>query len=395
MLPVALDAMGGDRAPGEIVAGARQAAEELGIPVLLVGDPRRLGDTGDLPVLRRRRGHRDARRPRPGRCAARRTRRWCGPPRRSATARASAMVSAGNTGATMASALFRMGRLPGVARPAIATPIPCRAARPTVLLDAGANAECLAAWLVQFAQMGAAFARAALRHRRRPGSACCRSARRRPRATRWSRRPTPCWRRAPPGPASTFIGNVEGRDIMTDAVDVVVTDGFTGNVALKALEGGLQVHGRRRPRGVRLDGPEVRSGGAGAPRRPRASRRRARPRHLRRGRAARRGRGVHHQPRLVVGPGDRQRRPGGARRRRPTWSAGSGGGRRQAAASATGEAVSPVRPARVGAGAAVRPDRKQGAGLPIVRPSPSTQERSCPPRPMSNEPRSTASRCSS
>src|ERR687888_2644766 len=68
--------------------------------------------------------------------------------------RASAMVSAGNTGATMASALLRMGRLKGVARPAIATPIPVPGSTPTVLLDAGANAECTAEWLVQFAQMG-------------------------------------------------------------------------------------------------------------------------------------------------------------------------------------------------------------------------------------------------
>ena len=115
--------------------------------------------------------------------------------------RASAMVSAGNTGATMASALLRMGRIKGVARPAIATPIPVpRADTPTVLLDAGANAECQPAWLVQFAQMGAVFARAALRHRRRRRSACCRSARSRARATRWSRRPTPCWP-SPAGPA--------------------------------------------------------------------------------------------------------------------------------------------------------------------------------------------------
>src|SRR5688500_6197816 len=73
--------------------------------------------------------------------------------------KASAMVSAGNTGATMASALLRMGRIKGVARPAIATPIPVFGSTPTILLDAGANAECQPAWLVQFAQMGAVYAR--------------------------------------------------------------------------------------------------------------------------------------------------------------------------------------------------------------------------------------------
>ena len=81
------------------------------------------------------------------------------------------MVSAGNTGATMASALLRMGRIKGVARPAIATPIPVLGGTPTVLLDAGANAECSAEWLVQFAQMGAVYATRPLRHRRRRGSA--------------------------------------------------------------------------------------------------------------------------------------------------------------------------------------------------------------------------------
>src|SRR5207244_1676256 len=73
--------------------------------------------------------------------------------------KAAAMVSAGNTGATMASALLRRGRIKGVARPAIATPIPVPGSTPTVMLDAGANAECSPEWLVQFGQMGAVFAR--------------------------------------------------------------------------------------------------------------------------------------------------------------------------------------------------------------------------------------------
>ncbi|MGH9101139.1 MAG: hypothetical protein ACRDV8_13045, partial [Acidimicrobiales bacterium] len=156
-LPVAVDAMGGDKAPAEIVAGARKAAEE-GIPVVLVGVPDLLGDTGDLQVVaatevvgmdedpaqsvRRKKDSSLVRVAELVRDGA-----------------ASAMVSAGNTGATMASALLRMGRLPGVARPAIATPLPIPGSTPTVLLDAGANAECAPAWLVQFAQMGAVFAR--------------------------------------------------------------------------------------------------------------------------------------------------------------------------------------------------------------------------------------------
>src|SRR5581483_10639081 len=158
-LPVAIDAMGGDKAPGEIVDGARQVSTGDGIAVVLVGPPEQVGDTGDLPLVacteviamdedpaggvRRKKDSSLVR-------AAELVR----------DGKASAMVSAGNTGATMASALLRMGRLPGVIRPAIATPIPnLERSWPTVLLDAGANAECTAAMLLQFAQMGAAFAR--------------------------------------------------------------------------------------------------------------------------------------------------------------------------------------------------------------------------------------------
>ncbi len=155
--PVAVDAMGGDRAPAEIVAGAIQAAE-AGLEVVLVGDPDRLGDTGGLAVIPARETiemHED-----PGRAV--RIKKDSSLIRAAEAVRdgaASAMVSAGNTGATMASALFRMGRIRGVARPAIATPIPVPGTTPTLLLDAGANAECSPAWLVQFAQMGSAFAK--------------------------------------------------------------------------------------------------------------------------------------------------------------------------------------------------------------------------------------------
>src|SRR5215211_5388039 len=148
--------MGGDRAPGEIVTGARRAVDELGVPVVLVGRPDAFDPLG-LEVLpasevidmkddpgssvRRKKDSSLVR-------AAEAVR----------DGKASAMVSAGNTGATMASALFRMGRIKGVNRPAIATPIPVPGGTPTVLLDAGANAECQPHWLVQFAQMGAVYA---------------------------------------------------------------------------------------------------------------------------------------------------------------------------------------------------------------------------------------------
>ena len=240
ILPIAVDAMGGDHAPAAIVAGAKQAAAELGIPILLVGRPDEIGDPGDLEVLEASEviamdadAGSSVRRMKDSSLV------------RAAEAvrdgRASAMVSAGNTGATMASALLRMGRIKGVSRPAIATPIPVLGGTPTVMLDAGANAECSPEWLVQFAQMGAVYAtdRFGIAH---------------PRVALLSigEEPTkgnPLVKEthkllADPGwigsTGATFIGNVEGRDLMTDAADVVVTDGFTGNVALKTLEGGMR-----------------------------------------------------------------------------------------------------------------------------------------------------------
>lgn len=233
MLPIAVDAMGGDRAPSEILAGAHQAAE-LGIPILLVG-PDGLDGAGSLPIkvaseviemdddpaqsVRKKRDSTLVR-------AAEAVR----------DGEASAMISAGNTGATMASALLRMGRITGVARPAIATPVPVPGGTPTVLLDAGANAEVQAEWLVQFAVMGSVYST------QRFGVE-------KPRVGLLSIGEEPgkgdtlrkeAYELLAVAPHINFIGNVEGRDLMTGAVDVVVTDGFTGNVVLKTLEGSLK-----------------------------------------------------------------------------------------------------------------------------------------------------------
>ena len=233
MLPIALDALGGDRAPGEILAGAHQAALE-GISVILVG-PSGLEGCGELPLIEANefidmdedavqsvRHKKDSTLVR----AAEAVR----------DGKASAMVSAGNTGATMASALLRMGRMKGVKRPAIATAIPVPGSTPTILLDSGANAEVQPEWLVQFAQMGSVYAA------HRFGIA-------NPRVGLLSIGEEPI--KGSPLVKEThkllaiakginFIGNVEGRDVMTDTVDVVVTDGFTGNVLLKALEGSMR-----------------------------------------------------------------------------------------------------------------------------------------------------------
>jgi glycerol-3-phosphate acyltransferase PlsX len=241
MLPIAVDAMGGDHAPGAIVAGARAAAA-AGTPVVLVG-PADLAshvDIGDLPLIEATEviemdedGGRAVRRKKDSTLV------------RAAEAvrdgQASAMISAGNTGATMASALLRMGRIRGVNRPAIATIIPVPGGQPTVLLDAGANAEVQADWLVQFAQMGSIFSR----HRfgldsprvgllsigEEPGKGD---------SLRKEAYELLATASQLPSADLNFVGNVEGRDVMGDAADVIVTDGFTGNVVLKTLEGGMK-----------------------------------------------------------------------------------------------------------------------------------------------------------
>lgn len=234
-LPVAVDAMGGDNAPGEIVAGAKRAADELGIPIVLVGPPDLVGDTLGLPLIacteviamdedpaqgvRRKKDSSLVR-------AAELVR----------DGEASAMVSAGNTGATMASALLRMGRIRGVHRPCIATPLPRPGRPPAVLVDAGANAECSTEMLVQFAQMASAFSTA--RFGIEDPSVALLSIGEEP------SKGTPLVKETHKvlagGAGIRFVGNVEGRDLLDAPVDVIVTDGFTGNVALKTLEGSLK-----------------------------------------------------------------------------------------------------------------------------------------------------------
>jgi len=146
------------------------------------------------------------------------------------------MVSAGNTGAAMASALFRMGRLAGVARPAIAAPLPIPSGgNPTVLIDAGANADCRPEWLVQFAQMASAFVTA--RYGVADPSVALLS--NGEEASKGSPLVKETYALLARGAGVRFVGNVEGRDLLAGGVDVVVVDGFTGNVALKSLEGAL------------------------------------------------------------------------------------------------------------------------------------------------------------
>ncbi len=233
--------MGGDHGPDLVVRGALLAAEAFGTPILLVGDPDRLGDVGGLPVL-------------PasevvemGADPARSVRRLKDSSIvRAAEAvrdgRASSLLSAGNTGAAMAASLLRMGRIKGVARPAIAVPFPVLGSTPTTVLDCGANADCQPEWLVQFARLGTAYARQRF-DLERPrvailtigeeagkGNAMVKTACALLEETGWAQ---DCGAR--------YVGNIEGGDLMTGVADVVVCDGFTGNVVLKSLEGGFDI----------------------------------------------------------------------------------------------------------------------------------------------------------
>jgi len=236
-LPVAVDAMGGDNAPQEIIKGA-ELALEAGIPVMLVGQPEALVDVKDIPTRFASEVIGMGEDP----ATAVRKKKDSSLVRAAEAVRdgdAIAMVSAGNTGATMASALLKIGRIRGVSRPAIATPIPVLGrSKPNILLDSGANAECNPEWLVQFAEMGAVYARdrfntpkpriglLSIGEEPGKGSPLVKEAFTLLTDQGWQER---C--------SGEFIGNVEGRDLMNPDVDVVVTDGFTGNVALKTLEG--------------------------------------------------------------------------------------------------------------------------------------------------------------
>jgi len=240
MTPViALDAMGGDRAPAEIVAGGLRAAAELDVGILLVGIPDVI--TGHLPdgVLPDRvevlaASEVIAMDDEPA--AAVRTKKDSSLVRGARAVRdgrAAALVGAGNTGATMAAALLGFGRIRGIHRPAIAVPLPTFGGRPQLLIDGGATVDPQPEWLVEWALLGREYARvrlgvdeptvALLSNGEEPGKGD---------ALRKAAWPLLA-------EVKGWVGNVEGRDLLRTSADVIVTDGFTGNVALKTVEGAL------------------------------------------------------------------------------------------------------------------------------------------------------------
>lgn len=240
-ITIAVDAMGGDRAPAEIVAGAVQASSELGVGVLLIGQEDAvipLLPDGELPDGVQFEHAPDIVTMDEEPASAARTKKDSSLVRSASAVRegrAQAMVGAGNTGATMAAALLRMGRIRGIARPAIAVPIPVPGGdRPQLLIDGGSTVDCAPEWLVQFARMGREYARTRLGVGE-PTIGLLSNGEESGKGDELRKKTFDLL-----GEVPGFRGNVEGRDLMHGTVDVVVTDGFTGNVALKTLEGALR-----------------------------------------------------------------------------------------------------------------------------------------------------------
>ncbi|MCL4291229.1 MAG: phosphate acyltransferase PlsX [Thermoleophilia bacterium] len=230
---VAVDAMGGDRAPEEIVAGAREARTDGVVPVLY--GPRELIqalapdlEVIDAPVVvgMHEKPADAAREKRDSSLFA-----AC---RAVGEGDCDVVVSAGNTGAMLAAGLLEIGRLPDVSRPAIAAPLPARRG-PSVLIDAGANADGRPEHLLQFAHMGTIFAEEMIGIRD-PGVGLLSIGEEPEKGNRMTRQAHALLSED----GIRFVGNVEGRLLLEGAADVVVCDGFTGNMALKVLEGTIR-----------------------------------------------------------------------------------------------------------------------------------------------------------
>jgi phosphate acyltransferase len=229
---VAVDAMGGDRAPEEIVAGALEAASDEVAPVLF-GPRETLEPLGGLEIVHAEQVVAMDEKPSDAVREKRDSSLFLSC-RAVGEGNADAVVSAGNTGATLAAGLIEIRRLPDVHRPAIAVPLPALGG-PSILLDAGANADARPEHLLQFAHMGTVFAREILGIEA-PEVALLSIGEEPDKGNRLVRE-------AHPELAASglrFIGNVESRDLLRKAADVVVCDGFTGNMALKLLEGTIK-----------------------------------------------------------------------------------------------------------------------------------------------------------
>jgi glycerol-3-phosphate acyltransferase PlsX len=232
MSRIAVDALGGDNAPHAVVEGALDAAAD-GIEVTLYG-PASL-DAHGLRVVEAPDRIDMAEKPAEA-VRAKPDSSLVAAVRAVAAGEADAVVSAGNTGAMLAAGLLHLRRLPGVLRPAIAVPIPARDG-PSVLLDAGANADARPEHLVQFAHMGTVFSQELL-DVRSPEVRLLSIGEEDEKGNQLTLEAHRLLRDE--GDRLNFAGNAESRELLRGAADVVVTDGFTGNVALKLLEGTIK-----------------------------------------------------------------------------------------------------------------------------------------------------------
>ena len=255
---IAIDAMGGDHAPSEIVTGALRAREELGVEVLLVGDPQQIKavlpqhlNVDELEIVPAEETIAMDEEPLSG------IRRK---PRASINVamdlvklqKAEAVVSAGHSGAAMAAGLLRLGRLPGIDRPAIGAVFPTLiASKPVLILDVGANVDCRPKFLEQFAVMGTIYSQyvlgipepkvGMLNIGEEPGKGNDLAVR--------------TYQLLQENNRVAFIGNAEGRDVLSGRFDVIVCDGFVGNVLLKFAEAVgesvIQILREELPQGIR------------------------------------------------------------------------------------------------------------------------------------------------
>ena len=236
---IAVDASGGDYAPHEIVKGAIKAAQEYGVEIALVGRRnvlhvlagRSLRKTGVTIV--------DASQiiePRESPMKAIRSKRdssivvGIGLVK---SGRASAFVSAGNTGAVFGAALLNLGRVEGIERPALGCFLDTRSAIPALLVDAGANVDCRPDHLVQFARVGTIYSKHILGIDSPRVGLLSNGGE----ETKGNRLIQESYRLLKKASNLNFIGNIEGQDILKRTADVIVTDGFTGNIVLKTIEG--------------------------------------------------------------------------------------------------------------------------------------------------------------
>ncbi|WP_211654463.1 phosphate acyltransferase PlsX [Planococcus alpniumensis] len=235
-MKIAIDAMGGDNAPKEIIEGVKQALEAFGdVEILLYGQQDKIDEyikpqdrltithcaevieSEDDPVRSVRR-KKDASMVRMAEAVKEGT--------------ADAAVSAGNTGALMSAGLFIVGRIDGVDRPALAPTLPTMDGKGFLMLDLGANADAKPEHLVQYAIMGSIYAEK-VRGISNPTVGLLNIGTEEKKGNELTKAAFPLLKEAP----VNFIGNVESRDLLNGAADVVVTDGFTGNMVLKTIEG--------------------------------------------------------------------------------------------------------------------------------------------------------------